>query len=484
MLCLTVGFTAHASMAQDASMVEMRRKALGLAHEKKFAEANAFLNQELAAAGNSTNKLLRVYIAFADVAYKAEDKANVFKYIQLANIQNKKAKDRDAEAKIADLTANYYCNTIKDYKSGLPYREQALSLIRLIYPINDPHIGEYENSLADTYRKLGQPTKAAELEAINSNRTAIFMEGMQRKIKALWRPGASNSSKKVDVFFKYGADGKALNARIGKSSGFPDYDNYCLTIINTVHLDPVMVWEFDAEPMNVEFNFAYNLFSQGRSNTGPETGTSAANKTADKPGAVQINNIGSGSDAQAKTNGQSKGNLTIDKVQLQLECHYKLKALGKDPNLLSPKSLQIQFELFGCFLDLNQIDDAKKLVTTMESLQNSTPAAKMIFKAESAILLKKEQKLVEAERVFAEVVADAEFGKLESKDTKSTILKAYGDVLYMQNKTAEANKIYQQIRELKLEDGKSEFPRVHDIFSGPKTKDQIENKNPKGVSEI
>lgn len=264
-LCLTVGLLTQPILAQDASTLIMQKKALAMRRAKQYSEAEKYLAEELTAAGDNLGKKLRVYIALAQTAYAADKNDETKKYIDLANEILEKSPGTGAEAKLADLTADYYCEKLKNYKTGLPYREKALLMIAKIYPVSDPHISGYEKSLAAAYKAIGHKEKAAALEVSAENRTASFTDIMQRIIKGYWHPTIPESSKIVLVDFTYGENGRISNVRIRRSSGDTEYDKYCVSVLDEVQLLPVKTWEFDPSPIEVEFHFDINLFKQGKS---------------------------------------------------------------------------------------------------------------------------------------------------------------------------------------------------------------------------
>lgn len=438
-------FPLHPSLAADTATRNLQSTVNALVNKDKFSEATSLLNKELAAAGSNTTKLLSVYVAYIKVALAAKDKTSALKYIQLASKQNTKAHDKDAEAIIADLIGDYYCNLMDDCKSGLPYREKALSLIRQIYPASDPQIGPYEESLAKALNATGQASQAKLLEQARKSRDTTFMEVTQRRIKSSWHPGTMRYSKKVKVFFHIGEDGRASDARIINSSGFADFDAYCLTVINRVHMNPVKCWDFDPEPVAVEFTFDYNVFEGGRpvSTSGPETGTANGDSKISSSTTIVQSNL---------TNSTAEKTIN-DNIQKQLSLHYALqneqKSLESNTSPISNKQLQQHFEVFDALLSMNKLDMAKNLLENMGARKNNTPKVLVLIKAESALILKQEKDFPEAEAALKESVESPEFEQLPGKEIRSKILKAYGDVLYMQHKSDEANKIYQRITQIK-----------------------------------
>lgn len=335
---------------------------------------------------------------------------------------------------------------------GLPFREKSVQQISQLLDQTDPRLSIYEEQLAEEYKEKGLLSKSKAVEVIARNRTDEFIQNTQKILKKLWHPTKKTTSQNLVVYFDIQNDGTPVNIKIKKSSGSADFDQDGLSVIEKARFNPLKIWEFDAEPINFEFTFNYNVHA----------------------------NWGS---AIAQTNNQLAEAQTRRNTELEA-LKAKFSSKSADVAMSDMQTLYLQNKIFNCYLTLNQIDVAKTFLADLEKRPQLSEPARALMKGQSGLILLRENKHVEGEKLISETVNSQGFESLTNSELKTTILKAYGDVLYMQNKTAEANKIYQQIRELKLEDGKSEFPRVHDIFSGPKTKDQIENKNPKGVSEI
>lgn len=440
--------------ALDETAVQLRAKVLKLIHEKNYNEAKKISSTALSMAGNNQTRKLRIYINLAEICSSQKNVSEMLKYLKLAEPIARATNDASAQTKITDLWADYYRTLLKNYAMGLPFREKSVQQISQLLDQTDPRLSIYEEQLAEEYKEKGLLSKSKAVEAIARNRTDEFIQNTQKILKKLWHPTKKTTSQNLVVYFDIQNDGTPVNIKIKKSSGSADFDQDGLSVIERARFNPLKIWEFDAEPINFEFTFNYNVDANWGS------------------AIAQTNN--------RLTEAQTRRNTELEALRA------KFSSRSADVAMSDMQTLYLQNRILDCYLTLNQIDVAKTFLADLEKRPQLSDSAKALLKGQSGLILLKENKIAEGENLLSEAANSQGFESLNNSELKTTILKAYGDLLYKQNKTAEANKIYQHIRELKLDNGKSEFPRVHDPYSGNSKngRDTLENKKPQGLSEI
>lgn len=405
------------ALAVDNSQDNLVARVHSLLWQKKFKETNVLLKSLLPTAANNRIALFKIYACYADLASSEHKPQEMLKWMQLAEPLAKTLGEKSYQAKVLELKSDYYGNHLKDYRKTIPYDEALLTELKTLLSPGDPRLSKYEERLIWSYEKTGQTAKAQQLKTVSDKRNQTFAYDTQSSIQIKWSPPNNSEKFQATYAFKYGMDGKAHDLKQLKSSGSEKYDRHCVNTLMRMQLPPFKDWEFETDPIDIEFTFSYNM----------STGNLAARAREDF------------SEYRIKRNRENRAQ-EVERLEKAFA------SITDDATMSKQATVAIQFKLFQAMISLNHLDNAKQLVSKQKAKDGLSPLALLSIKAQSGIILEREKKNAEAELLLKEAVDSQEFQSLQDTEMKKTVLKAYGDVLYKQGKTDEASKIYEKLK--------------------------------------
>ncbi len=94
-----------------------------------------------------------------------------------------------------------------------------------------------------------------------------YMDELQRRIKRNWRPPTAHEDKRVLVYFKIGRDGRLVQIKVQRSSGFAEADQAALAAVKLSAPFRQLPQNYRESSLAIQFTFDYNVkgnFSSAR----------------------------------------------------------------------------------------------------------------------------------------------------------------------------------------------------------------------------
>lgn len=411
---LTDPVTAESAMALDKAMVKVWAQTISLLDDKKYYDAQNYLNAALSTVKHDKARTLSIYICMAELALQRKNSRELDHCIKRAKSLAKELSDNTANIKLQDLEADYYCDLKKDYKNGLPLRRQVATALEHLLGRKDFRPSLYLFKLEKAYRELGMSKEAKETKTEADNRIVNAMNDIEAQIRRNWHPARFTTSKHCKFLFKINEEGKAFDVKISAPSGDGQFDQSCLQSIEKFQLENFERWDFNFYFQEVDFSFDYNVFN------------------------------GADGDKHTEVSLADLDTYYVLRQQLDMMIE-QLSARSADATFSQDQELILQYEIFNNLMSLKYIDQAKTFINKLLLHPKLSPRAQILIKGESALLLEQEKKSDEAEALLKEAIESPDFDKLPKAEMKRTFLYTYGDLLYERNQKEEARKIYNRI---------------------------------------
>ncbi len=354
---------------------------------------------------------------------KSKDKFLAYENAILAIYRSKYQADKTKEAEVYCDLANFYFEN-KNYAPAAQNFQLCLNIIRPLCSENSVTVVVMQSNLEKCFTALGDKTKADALNVLSGQMCGKLMDTIQRRIKSAWRPDKSNSSFKAVGQFKVNGNGDYSDIRLSKSSSSTLFDEACLAAMKNTNAKPMQSWQYYQEPVNVEFNFDYNVHN------GVSTSTSG----------IQL-----APPALAVLNGTNKINSEINRLLTEFI------ASDIDKSNLNLKGALLVVALCERYMNLGQVDKADALIKELllrPRLSQSESVSKTILQAEMGCIMLKRQKPAIASTEFEQAVNSPLFAEPIPLTERQRFLKGFGDALFMQDKEAEANAVYARLAAL------------------------------------
>ena len=219
--------TAQSALALDKAMVKVWTQTINLLDDKKYYDAQNYLNAALSTVKHDKERTLSIYICMAELALQRKNSRELDHCIKRAKSLAKELSDNTANIKLQDLEADYYCDLKKDYKSGLPLRRQVATALEHLLGRKDFRPSIYLFKLEKAYRELGMSKEAKETKTEAGNRIVNAMNDIEAQIRRNWHPARFTTSKHCKVLFKINEEGKASDVKISAPSGDGQFDHNC-----------------------------------------------------------------------------------------------------------------------------------------------------------------------------------------------------------------------------------------------------------------
>ena len=428
-------------VAGPAGWLDRVKKAKTLHDQNDLKAADQELNSALSLVGSSEPKLLAqtYWLLMTNYRDKEDFKKSdpyLAKYIETLK------KIAQSDCRYAPAWQWEMGNDLlekKRYQEALRLLEPSIPQLERFYSPDHPLMENlFRKALADSYKGAGNSFAAKKVESTVAGATKRFMNTVSTLIKQQWHPPQSNSTRITVANFKISQQGRPRDCRIETSSGDTHMDRAALSALEHVTLPLTSQLDFYSDEVAIEFSFTYNVHN------GKTTLALQAAPPSTTPPKVAL-----------ATYGQSAPGTTIDTSkreelikQLELDLQQTAKLQGRAAN----RTIEDLLNLTEQRLNLGQMTKAKATLEeylASPEIATTDSAAQAAVKGEMGCLLLKELKLDEASKLMKEAISSEGFEKIESKETRRRLLKAFGDCLYKQGKEAEACEIYKRVAALK-----------------------------------